>query len=369
MRIATSIRLLLAPAALLAAACDDADAPLEPPAAADEAPLSQEPATLATGRWADGYLLADQPTHASYSPNSGFAYSRSGGGITITKPAGTTGRYVAIFSGLSAVIGTKSTVHVTGYGYDDTYCKPVGGYLVSDKVEVRCYMMDSGTPTNSGFSLVVLGKTAGRASAFAHQPTATNYAPATAGSWNPAGTTKVIRSGVGQYEVVFGNLGSATSTNGGQVQVTAVGTGKAHCKMGNLSEAANVHVYVRCYTPAGAAVDAKFNVLFQVPAAHLAYALANEPTTREYSPDPFWSSNPAGGAIYAYRYDIGEYEIHWAYVDPAIIDYGNVQVTAFGTGDAHCKVVPYIGSTGFRVRCFGPNHTPADTWFAVLWGS
>ena len=62
MRTATSLRLLLIPAALLATACEDASSPLEPPAWEDapmlEAPPPREdaPQAVAEARWADGYL-------------------------------------------------------------------------------------------------------------------------------------------------------------------------------------------------------------------------------------------------------------------------------------------------------------------------
>jgi hypothetical protein len=71
-------RLLLPALALLAGACDDSTAPLDPPAPADaEAEADAEPTTRVRqdfsgllgdrAHWADGYLMADQPTAASYS--------------------------------------------------------------------------------------------------------------------------------------------------------------------------------------------------------------------------------------------------------------------------------------------------------------
>jgi hypothetical protein len=366
MRTATSLRLLLIPAALLAAACDDVNAPLEPPSATDEAALSQPPATLATGRWADGYLFAGDPTAASSTLSPPFSFNRSGGRITVTKVAGTTGRYIARFAGLSALLGTGSTVHVTGYNYNGIYCKPVGAYLVRDSVEVRCFKTRSGAAANTRFTLLASAKRADRAFAFAHQPTATGYSPAAAGSWNPAGTSKVTRTGVGQYLVTFNGLGARLPAGvGGHVQVNAVGAGKAHCEIGAWGGSPDLAVRVGCYTPAGAPVDAKFTVLFALPAAHLAYALADQLALASYSPSRVYSSNPVGGAITITHDGPGYYSVAWAGIDPEIIEYGSVQVTAYGDGGAECNVGAHF-QEDLSVQCFAPNGTPVDSYFTVL---
>jgi hypothetical protein len=373
MRPAPLLRLLLVPVAVLAIACDG-ESPAEPTPLTTNAPATETPA-LATERWADGYLLVGGPFTSTYFPDSRVSYNRTGADIKVTRPAGTTGRFIATFPGLSAALATQSTVHVTGYGADETYCKPVGAKLASDKLEVRCYRMGTGAAVNAGFSLVILRKRAGRAFAFAHQPTTASYAPSAGGSWNPAGSINVRRTAQGQYDVTFARLGSATTTNGGQVQVNAVGTGKAHCKPAYLTEAADVLVTVRCFSATGALVDSKFTVLFQLPAAHLAYTLANQPTTRSYYPDPFWSSNPSGGSTEVFRVGVGVYEVQWPGVAAEIFDRGNVQVTAYGPSDTHCKIEYYMGSfesvSGARVRCFGPNlEDPAqDSEFSIMVGS
>jgi hypothetical protein len=117
----------LAPALiLLAAACDDRESAFEPstPEAAPEA------ATPAAARRADGSMR-------------------------VTRPAGTTGRYIVTFTGLSALLGSRSTVQVTEYGVTDTYCKPVNGRLVSDRLEVRCFRASTRAPANAAFSVLV----------------------------------------------------------------------------------------------------------------------------------------------------------------------------------------------------------------------
>jgi hypothetical protein len=327
------------------------------------------PGPADTTRWADGYLIATAPTASSYTPTAQYSYNRSGGTITIAKISGTTGRYVATFPGLSALLGTKSTVQVTGFGSDNTFCKPMTGSLILDKVEVRCFATGTGTPANAQFTLLVLRKSASRAAAFAHQPASTNYAPQGAGSWNPAGTTRVFRYSTGKYQVVFNNLGTKVTTNGGQVQVHAVASGKAHCKLEyEWGGSPNLSVYVACYLPSGMPVDAKFTVLFTLPASHLVYAYSDQ-SAMDHTPPPFYSDGGGKAGVKVYREGTGRYVVLWSDSDPQILEGGTAHVTALGEYEyGHCKISG-TGTDGVAVRCFAPNGTPADSRFAVLLGS
>jgi hypothetical protein len=376
--------LALALAALAAlSACADQPNPAEPqgPPTADGGAARQD---LGSGlgnptHWADGYLTADDPTQASYpvSPFTSFnRAARFGGAITITRPAGTTGRYVATFPSLSSYLGGRSTVHVSGYSGDfnaaeDTYCKPVGAYLVRDQVEVRCFKVSTGLPTNARFKLLVTRNYSDLAFAYAHRETSTNYAPSSQGSWNPAGTSSVVRSGVGQYRVTFNNLAALLAPGvGGHVQVNAVGTSNAHCSTSTwyTNGTPNLSVDVRCFaTPTGAPVDRRFTVLFVLPARHLAYAWADNPSVASYSPLAYYSSNPTNGPITITRSGVGSYKVDWAYLGSELFEGGNAQVTAYG-GNTLCKITSY-STTGAYVQCFAPNGTPADSRFSVLRGS
>jgi hypothetical protein len=365
MRTATSLRLLLIPAALLAAACEESSSPLEPPATP---PQQDSPQVVAEARWADGYLRITDPLSTGYSPAANFSFNRAGGAITITRPAGTTGRYIATFGGLSALLAGRSAVHVTGYGTGNTYCKLVTSYLASDKVEVRCFKGGNGTPVNANFTLLVTGAMGDRGFAYAHQPTATGYAPDAQGSWNPAGTMEVTRFRKGEYEVVFTNLRPLELLLG-HAQVTAVGSGQARCTLGEWGGEPDLYVQVSCHTPAGALVDSKFGVLFARPADHLAYAFADQPTTASYTPPAFGAWNPTGSGISISRSGVGKYSVRWIGADPRILGRGNVQVTAveFGTG-THCKVTGQ-GTESAEVRCYRPNGTLVDSQYSLMLGS
>jgi hypothetical protein len=368
---ATPFRLLFPALGLLAGACDDSDAPLEPPAAEQGAPAVElDLPTLAGGRWAAGYLLTENATAASHTPPSNASYNASGGAINVRRPDGTTGRYVVTVPGLSAALGGKNSVQVTAFGTDNTFCKAMAGALAADKVEVRCYRTATGAPVNARFSLAVIGRSGSdRAFAFANQPTATAaYTATNAGTWNPAGSTVIQRYSVGLYKVTFRKL--AITNHGGNVQVHAVSSGKAHCKLSYYDGGADLNLTVQCYLPTGNPVDAKFNVLFQRPNASVAYTFAERADLdSQYDPQPYWSSNPANSPILVWRRGKGLYEVNWTDLDPYVVDRGNVQVMDFGENNyGHCK--PYaLGATSVGVRCFAPNGTMADLPFMVLLGS
>ena len=51
--------------------------------------------------------------------------------------------------------------------------------------------------------------------------------------------------------------------------------------------------------------------------------------------------------------------------NPEIIEYGSVQVTAYGEGGAHCSVGAHF-EEDLSVQCLAPNGTLVDSYFTVL---
>ena len=358
-------------------ACADQPTAVEPPmpkAARDAAPERQDVAGLLGDRahWADGYLRTEFLVATSETIHPSESFNRSGGSVVVTKVAGTTGRYIATFSGLSRLLNNESTVHVSGLsnsGTEPTYCQPAAPYLASDKVEVRCFRIATGAPVDAKFSVLVTRNYSDLAFAYGHRPTTASYAPAAKGSWNPVGTTQVTRSAVGKYLVTFKGLAAELPPGvGGHAQVNLVGTSNAHCTVQawGSSGTPDLSVAVGCYTAAGVPVDARFAVLFLTPTDHLAYTLADQPSaTSRYQPSPVYSSNPSGGGTTILPYGGGRYHVSWDTFQ--LIGFGNMQVTAFG-GNTRC-ILTSLGYFGGSVECFGPDGAPKESYFTLLLGS
>jgi hypothetical protein len=319
----------------------------------------------AVSHYADGYVWAHSPTSASYNAGGTYAFNRSGGAITITRQG--EGTYTVRFAGLSAVLGTKSTVHVTGYSGNNSYCKPGAQKLLSDVVRIKCFDAASGRPSDALYTVYITKRYGDLAFAYASQPTGTNYAPPGSASHNPAGAIRVFRNGVGNYSVKFTGLGSRLTSNGGHAQAIAIGTGAQHCKIGSWGGSPDLFVSVLCYARTGAPKDVKFDVFFATPHPSLAYAWANQPTTASYSPSTFYRSNPSGGAATITRSGVGRYAVTWSGL--SLLDGGDVQVTAYGGGNIVCKVEGW-GPQTVGVRCFNPGtNALVDSYFDIMYFS
>jgi hypothetical protein len=373
------LRLLLTPAvALLAVACDDSSSVQEPTVTDGQVAAAKAPVTIPRdpGRWADGYTTV---TTAPFFPE--ISFNRTGGAVTGTILAG--GRATVTFSGLSAFLGRTSTLHMTplDIAAGGQYCKPVEAYLVRDAVEVHCYNMGTGLPADSGhvhFTLAVTRNYSDLAYAYADRPTSTNYSPADRGSWNPVGATTVLRTGVGQYQVIFYELQRVVwdANNNGLWQVNAVGSDNVFCKLASAGGSTAMFANVRCYTPAGTPADSKFTVLFVLPSSHIAYAYANQPSAPSggYTPPAFDSWNPVGSWINVNHSSTGAYTIRWNGVSSEIVPAGTAQVTAEGSDGVQCVswlwgFDPLNHGWYADVVCRSPNGERADSRFRVLVGS
>ena len=83
--------------------------------------------------------------------------------------------------------------------------------------------------------------------------------------------------------------------------------------------------------------DSTFTAVFTRPAAHLAYAWADQPSTLHYSLSVAFSSNPVGGVVTITNYGTGGYSIAWTGMDTEVRDLGNAQVMAYGEGTASAR--------------------------------
>jgi hypothetical protein len=214
-----------------------------------------------------GYAWANEPTSPSYTPSTSYQGNTTGATNTITRSG--VGAYQVIFPNLAAAAGHAQ---VTAYGAGSERCKvagwgPSGG---AQAVSVRCFTA-AGAAADTLFTITyvrdgnVLGETVccgpngnPTAYAWADQPTAASYAPASAYQFPGWASSTITRAGTGDYMFKTPvNLGD------GNVQVTAYGGGSEYCKVVNWNDVDGVRVH--CYTAAGAPVDTFFDVSFVGP--------------------------------------------------------------------------------------------------------
>lgn len=101
-------------------------------------------------------------------------------------------------------------------------------------------------------------------------------------------------------------------------------------------------------------------------ASEAAFAWAGRPGTAKYTAPPAYAHNPSGRPIEITRKAAGQYEVRFeGLAQPA--RGGHVQVSAYGSGPEHCKVVRWVPKEqdlSIAVRCFS-GQRPADSAFTV----
>lgn len=312
------------------------------------------------------YVWAHSPTTASYTPTATYSRNSTGGTNTINRVG--VGAYVVHLPGLGRIGGT---VHATSYGFTANSCQ-VGQWFPAGPadnldVHVRCFT-PAGGAADTPFTLTFLntsGPGATLAYAWANQASSASYTPSTSYQFNSGGgAITATRSGVGQYQLRIPNLAGAN----GHVQVTAYGFAAARCKVvswgpSGVSEVVNV----RCFSPSGALRDTLFTatyargtgILRTTPAA---YAWSDQPLTPVYIPSLPYQFNSVGGTNTIRKLGVGSYRVE-TFGQP--LQNGDVQVTAYGTGNQHCNVTGWSPTSGISVRCYTPVGGLVDTPFTV----
>jgi hypothetical protein len=218
-----------------------------------------------------GYVWANNPAAASYTPSLTYQWNSSGGAITIDRTG--VGAYTVTVPGQDF---TGGTVQVTAYGSGSEHCKVYSWNHVDDEqhLNVRCFTSD-GAPTDTrftaAFSRESIQNSISYAYAWANQPSTASYTPSLTyqdghesiecGSGD-IGDITVTRSGVGRYSVLIPYL-ATTDPNRSNVLVTAYGSGSDHCKVVNwFASGQDETVNVACFDATGTPVDAKYAVAF-----------------------------------------------------------------------------------------------------------
>jgi hypothetical protein len=320
-----------------------------------------------------GYVWADQPAAASYTPSSFYQTNSKGGTNTITRTS--PGRYSVNFPKLASP-GNGGTVNVTAYGGSANACEVTGwGGNGADGILVGVLCTDTnGTPVDSYFDATydVPAARGKLGYVWANSPTAASYTPSAFYQFNSQGFSNTIdRFGTGSYVVHLPGLGSAKS--GGTVKVTAYGGSANRCKVTSWGpNGTGVDVGIQCYTAAGVPVDAYYTMTFVQKRNLLGsgkgygYAWADQPTSASYTPSTFYSKTNPIGPISITRSSVGVYSVNFQSVGTAYLS--DVQVTAYGGGSNECRVggwSPNGGGQTVTVYCNTTTGAPVDTYYTI----
>ncbi|MGQ0618219.1 MAG: cell wall-binding repeat-containing protein, partial [Acidimicrobiia bacterium] len=319
-----------------------------------------------------GYVWADQPASAAYTPSSFYQYNSSGGSNTIARSG--VGTYTVALPGLGV---DEGTVLVTAYGGGPERCKVVSWNAAAADLAVRVNCFDAaGAAVDVEFDATFLRPTPGYGPmgyVWANEAASASYTPSAPYQYNSTGTANTIdRSAVGVYAVTLPGLAGAGE---GHVEVTAYGSGNEHCKVSSWGPSgADQVVNVRCFDAAGAAVDSRFTTTFvdgaslvPKPGAPSAYLWANDPVNAAYTPSPTYQFNSSGGVNNITRSGVGDYLATLAGVGTPG---GHIQVTAYGSSSDHCVVDswgPSGGDLAVGVNCVDIAGAAADTRFVLAW--
>lgn len=177
----------------------------------------------------------------------------------------------------------------------------------------------------------------------------------------------VTQIDTGRYHVQFPGVGTAA---GGNVQVTAYGSGSERCKVDHWSNSGGaVGVYVNCFTAGGAAVNTRFSIAYirksGTGASEEAYVWADDATATAYTPNATYQFNSSGASNTIARLGTGRYAV--TLPEQTALG-GTVEVTAYGAGSDYCKVSGWAQSgddTVVNVRCFDSAGALSDSRFTV----
>jgi hypothetical protein len=318
-----------------------------------------------------GYVWAQLPTVAAYTPYGPRNVNSEGGGNTVRRIS--RGRYTVRMPRLASLGGV---VHVTATGTGGAFCTGAGwgpGTGGALDVHVTCFT-PGGRAADSAFTaLYVMSEEVGGEFGYvwANQPGAQSYTPYRPRQFNSAGAVSTVRRvGSGAYRVRMPFLGGAGGV-GGTVQVTTDNPLPIRCTLvGWAPEGVYLDVDVTCHRGILPA-DSRFTVTYARGTslrrgAAVAYAWANEPLALFYAP---WAprrhlSTP--GTLTIDGPPSAPYRVNTPGLSLAR---GNVQVTAADPRAFTCKAVAWGPKVrdGIRVRCLNVFGVPFAARFTVNW--
>ena len=337
------------------------------PAQAAEPARVIEPKVFGMQVW--GWVVARQPSTTDYTPSAKDRGNSKGHTNTVHRDQ--RGDYTVTFKGLGTANG--ALVHISPLGTAPRLCViDDWGQSGSDYVVLVDCRDRLGHRVDSAFVvnlLVLFSPVDDLGYVIANEPGTADYAPSVQYNSSDALDT-VHRLGTGRWQVTLPGIGG--SHGRGNVQVTAGGVEGSVCRV--TSWTAGLVATVACRDHHGSLLDTSFDLTFMKDrglkfegSSHVAYVLADRPTTASYTPSTGFGFSSAGIKPRVARSARGVYSVK---LDGMPLG-GSAQVTAYGSGSRRCVVASIRRSSKpqrIGVRCFTADGSSlADAKFTLTY--
>lgn len=294
-----------------------------------------------------------------------------------------TGQYQVTFYGLGNGVNSDVQVTAVNVAGQPHYCTAAGWYSFNGTdvtVNVDCFDA-SGNPLNADFNVFYQTRTGTPASGtvaflWADQPTAPNYTPDAAYSYNSTGgTNTVTRENTGLYFAYLPGI----KTTGGNPQATAYSTTAAHCEVVDwYHNLGGTNVVVYCFDASGNPADEYFDLSFTQNATAAVganttlggYAWVNQPTASgTYIPSKKYNfNNVSTRLLNASNYTAGVSFLNMHVPQNVLFSSTLGMVTAYGSAGEFCDYegLGYYGGAKnetltLTVACFDAHGNPLAT--------
>lgn len=188
------------------------------------------------------------------------------------------------------------------------------------------------------------------------------------------GLVEIFHLGIGTYDIEMGRIYIPDPSN---LQVSsAENTTLSYCAIVGWShgQGRNVDAYVNCYDINGNPTDSYFSFLYQSREKPfgsadkgIAFLWADQPTEASYTPNLAYQYNSTGATNTMVRNGTGSYT---AAIPGLTKKGGNVQVTAYGSAPARCKISGWSSGqagTSVNILCFDVTGAAADEMFTLAY--
>jgi hypothetical protein len=306
----------------------------------------------------------------TYTPASEDQGNSTGGVNTVTHTTAGPGRYLISFPGLGAPVGIA---HVSMLQTRSRTCSIESPFLDGTfvRVFVNCFdVTPAANPADATFVVSYLSAgdqpVGSRRMAYLYWDDARGALV----SYNSAGrSNSVQRVDFGDFLVTLRGMAGGQ----GHLQVSPWNRGVVCSVVSWRDSGSNRIVRVRCLSIAGVGQDGNFQLTYMrgmglkgLGGEHVAYLLADEPTTRAYTPRLDAAYSSAGRRAHIVRSGTGRYQVTL----PGMGRGGAAQVTAFRTQHKRCVIrgierdeLPQV----VGVSCMSLTGTPADSKFYLTY--